>query len=106
MTLGNAIKLVRTAKGTKQRQLAGVLNVSPNYISLLENDRREPSISLLRALADKLDVPVGLFLLWQDVPVADLTRKEQVEELRDLMIRIQALSKSGRRIRTGGRRKG
>lgn len=90
MTLGNAIKLIRTAKGVKQLTLAKSLNVSPNYISLLEKDRREPSVGFLKKLANELGVPVGLFFLWQDVDVKN-ANSQQRGELRDLLARIQAM---------------
>ena len=100
MTLGNAIKLIRTAKGARQRELAEELNVSSNYISLIENDKREPSISLMKALAQKLNVPVGMFFLWQEAPLSDLKHKDQLQEIRELMIQIQALTLRGQRVRT------
>lgn len=90
MTLGNAIKLIRTAKGVKQIALARQLEVSPNYISLVEKDRREPSVSFLRRLAGKLGVPVGLFFLWQDTE-NPILRAQNMAELRDLLTRIQAM---------------
>lgn len=90
MTLGNAIKLIRTAKGVKQVTLAKELDVSPNYISLVEKDRREPSVGFLRKLAGKLSVPVGLFFLWQDTENPILQAQNMVE-LRDLLTRIQAM---------------
>jgi len=105
MTLGNAIKLIRTAKGTRQRKLAEELDVSSNYISLIENDKREPSISLMKALARKLDVPVGMFFLWHETPLSGLTRKDQIQELRDLMVNIQALAIRGQKMRFRERRK-
>jgi transcriptional regulator with XRE-family HTH domain len=90
VTLGNAIKLIRTAKGVKQVTLAKELDVSPNYISLVEKDRREPSVGFLRKLAGKLGVPVGLFFLWQDTENPILKAQNMVE-LRDLLTRIQAM---------------
>ena len=90
MTLGNAIKLIRTAKGVKQLTLAKQLDVSSNYISLIEKDRREPSVGFLRKLAKELGVPVGLFFLWQDTDDPNLKTKSMVE-LRDLLTRIQAV---------------
>jgi transcriptional regulator with XRE-family HTH domain len=90
MTLGNAIKLIRTTKGVKQLTLAKRLDISPNYISLIEKDKREPSVGFLRKLAKELGVPVGLFFLWQDAD--DPTMKTRnMEELRDLLTRIQAM---------------
>jgi transcriptional regulator with XRE-family HTH domain len=97
MTLGSAIKLIRTARGVKQRALATELNVSANYLSLLEGGKREPSISLLRALARELDVPIGMFFLWQDSQPASVKKGHQLRELRDLVVHLQAISISGQR---------
>jgi transcriptional regulator with XRE-family HTH domain len=90
MTLGNAIKLVRTARKIRQRDLASKLNVSSNYLSMLEADRRVPSITFLRKIASKLHVPAGLFLLWAEGTTSSLSKK-QVDQVRELLIRIQAI---------------
>jgi hypothetical protein len=90
VTLGSAIKLIRTAKGVKQLTLAKQLEVSPNYISLVEKDRRDPSVGFLKRLARELGVPVGLFFLWQDTGDSDRSNRDMVE-LRELLSRIQAL---------------
>jgi XRE family transcriptional regulator, regulator of sulfur utilization len=91
VTLGNAVKLIRTARGVKQLTLAKELGISPNYLSLLEKDKREPSISFLRKLAKQLGVPAGLFLLWQDTDDLAMNRRD-AEELRELLTRIQVMS--------------
>jgi|HubBroStandDraft_4_1064222.scaffolds.fasta_scaffold30550_1 transcriptional regulator with XRE-family HTH domain len=90
MTLGNAIKLIRTARNVRQGELALRLNVSPNYLSMLEADRRVPSITFLRKIASKLQVPAGLFLLWAEGASPNLSKK-QVDQVRELLIRIQAI---------------
>jgi transcriptional regulator with XRE-family HTH domain len=90
MTLGNAIKLIRTARNVRQRDLAYSLNVSPNYLSMLEANRRVPSVAFLRRIASKLQVPAGLFLLWAEGNTSNLSRK-QVDQVRDLLVRIQAI---------------
>jgi len=97
MTLGSAIKLIRTAKGVKQRALATELNVSANYLSLLEGGKREPSISFLRALARELEVPIGMFFLWGDSQTSSVGKSDQLRELRDLIVHMQAMSISGQR---------
>ena len=63
MKLGRAIKIARARQGLKQVELANRLEVSANYISLLENDRRDPSWTFVCNLADALDVPLPLLLL-------------------------------------------
>jgi transcriptional regulator with XRE-family HTH domain len=90
MTLGNAIKLIRTAKGVKQLTLARKLDVSPNYVSLVEKDHREPSVGFLRKIAKELGVPVGLFFLWQDTD-DPVFKGQNMVELRDLLTRIQGM---------------
>jgi len=90
MTLGNAIKLIRTARNVKQRDLASALNVSPNYLSMLEANRRVPSVTFLRKIASKLQVPAGLFLLWAEGDSSNLSKK-QIDQVRELLIRIQAI---------------
>jgi transcriptional regulator with XRE-family HTH domain len=90
LTLGNAIKVIRTTKGIKQKDLALSLGVSANYISLVESGKRDPSLSYLRRLAEQLHVPIGLFFYCQE----DISRspaKNQIDELRDLLVRMQAL---------------
>jgi transcriptional regulator with XRE-family HTH domain len=90
VTLGNAIKLIRTAKGVKQLTLAKELGVSANYVSLIEKDRREPSVGFLRKLAGTLGVPVGLFFLWQETDDRG-SKSRDVVELRELLTRIQTM---------------
>jgi transcriptional regulator with XRE-family HTH domain len=104
MTLGCAIKLIRTAKGVKQRDLAGELNVSANYLSLLESGKREPSISLLRSLAKELEVPMAMFFLWQDAQGSRIRKDDQLRELRDLIVHMQAVAISGQRKGSSDRR--
>jgi transcriptional regulator with XRE-family HTH domain len=90
MTLGNAIKLIRTARNIRQRELASQLNVSANYLSMLEANRRVPSVTFLRAIASKLRVPSGLFLLWAEGNTSNLSKK-QFDQVRELLTRIQAI---------------
>ncbi len=105
MTLGNAIKLVRTATGIKQGVLAKKLNASANYLSLVENGKREPSISFLKRLAGALGVPVGIFFLWQEMnPVR--AEEPRIDHLRDLITRLEAMYLLGSRQKAGGKKKG
>jgi transcriptional regulator with XRE-family HTH domain len=90
MTLGNAIRLIRTARNVRQRDLASALNVSANYLSMLEANRRVPSVTFLRKIALKLQVPAGLFLLWAEGNPSNLNKK-QLDQVRELLIRIQAI---------------
>jgi len=105
MTLGNAIKLVRTAGRLKQRALAKKLNVSENYLSLIENGKREPSLSFLRGIAKALDVPVGIFFLWQDFDTEKRTDGKSIDQIRDLLARLEAMYVLNRSRRSGTRKR-
>jgi len=61
--------------------MAERLDITSNYLSLVENDRREPSLTLLRKIASELDVPLGYFL-W--LSLGD-TRSEEEADMRDKM---------------------
>ena len=51
MTIGMRFKLARIASHMNQTQAAAQAGVSTNYLSLVENDRRDPSLKLLERLA-------------------------------------------------------
>jgi len=90
MNIGRTIRLLRDAAGLRQKELAERLGVSQNYLSLLENNKREPSPRLLRRLADVLDVPVSL-LTWQckrEAKPADDQERELLDDLDRLMVRL------------------
>lgn len=56
MTLGAFIRDARVAKGLKLRELARRLDVTPSYVSDIENDRRVPSEEVLAKIAAELDL--------------------------------------------------
>ncbi len=91
MTLGNAIKLIRTARGVKQVDLAKSMKTSPNYISLVEKDKREPSISFLTRLAKELGVPLSVFFMCQELEGSPSATSE-LRELVGTLVRLQSMS--------------
>jgi transcriptional regulator with XRE-family HTH domain len=104
MTLGNAIKTLRTACKVKQQDLAGQMGVSANYISLVEGDKREPSIAFLKKLSKQLNVPVSMFFLWQETEGQN-TNTARLSKIQELLLGIES-SYLRQRISTSGRRKG
>jgi transcriptional regulator with XRE-family HTH domain len=89
MNLGQATKMMRTASGLRQKEIASRLGVTANYVSLVENGRREPSISFLRDLAVVLKVPVGLFFLWEETKTR--SSKKGVDQLRDILAQLETM---------------
>ena len=64
--LGTTIKKLRVEKGISQKQLAATADLTPSFVSLIENDHREPSISAISRLATALDLPAEV-LIWDAV---------------------------------------
>ncbi len=63
MGLGLAIKYYRLRAGLKQKDLASRVGISAALLSLVEADRRQPTVKLLERIADELGLPVPLLLL-------------------------------------------
>jgi transcriptional regulator with XRE-family HTH domain len=89
MKLGRAMKLMRTASGLKQKEVAAKLKVTQNYLSLLENGKRDPSLAFLKELSRVLGVPIGLFFLWEEVETRPSQRS--LDQVRTLLARLEAM---------------
>lgn len=64
MNVGQAIRLCRTQRKASQTDVAQEASCSVSYLSLLENNKRDPTLSTLIKIADALRVPIGvLFVL-------------------------------------------
>lgn len=60
MNVGQAIKLCRTQRGISQTDLAHQAECSVSYLSMLENNKRDPTLSTLENIADALGIPVSI----------------------------------------------
>jgi transcriptional regulator with XRE-family HTH domain len=87
VTLGNALKLIRTARGLTQRALAKQLDVSANYLSLIESNKREPSLSFLNRLAAQLGVPIAMLFVFQGQLLPGVQTSD-LDRLREMLLRI------------------
>jgi transcriptional regulator with XRE-family HTH domain len=54
--LGEVVKDAREGRGITQRSLARAVGVKASHIAYIENNRRRPSLTLLRRLADALEL--------------------------------------------------
>lgn len=70
MRLGREIRRRRQALGLTLEGLAHTSGLSAHYLSDLENDRRDPSLSTLRAVAKALGAETGELLGTKDLPPA------------------------------------
>lgn len=63
MTIGRAVKLLRTRVGLKQSELASAAGFSVSHLSLIESDKRRPTIETLNAISSALKVPTSMIML-------------------------------------------
>lgn len=82
MNLGEVIKKCRKLRGLTQSQVSVSANMSESYLSLLEKNKREPSLTALESIADALKIPVSIlvFLGSEQNNISELT-EQQVESL-------------------------
>ena len=62
VTLGQRLRHLRRAKGLTLEQLGAAVDRAPSQLSLIENGRREPRLTLLQAIAGALGVPLSELL--------------------------------------------
>ena len=96
MTLGSTVRSLRTAAGLSQKEFAARLEISSSYLSQVESDKREPTIPLLRRMAEKLGSPATiLFAAAIASKLPPKNREREVEVIEQLIdaIRINISSK-------------
>lgn len=93
MNIGKGIKFVRVASDLKQGEMATKLEISQNYLSLLENNKAEPSVALLKKISSVFGVPAG-FLFWEDAMPEDGSSPEitqRMHKIRSLVHELQQM---------------
>lgn len=61
MNIGTNIIILRAIEGLKQGELASEVGVTQNYISLLETNKKVPSLTLLQKMAGLYNYPMTFF---------------------------------------------
>jgi transcriptional regulator with XRE-family HTH domain len=61
-TLGKTVRRLRADSGLTQDELAQAAGISKSHVSRIESNDREPSLQVLRDLADSLSVWPGVLL--------------------------------------------
>jgi len=63
MNLGEAIKFCRSRRKLTQSELAKRSEVSVSYLSMLEKNKRDPSLKMIEKLAAGLGIPASILIL-------------------------------------------
>lgn len=60
MNLGNIIKTIRKQRGLTQGEFAPLCGITQTYLSQIETNQKDPNLSVLKTIAEKLSVPLPI----------------------------------------------
>lgn len=60
--MGERVRYYRNAKGMRLVDLAAATNITPGYLSSIENGKTNTSLAILEAISEALGVPPSLLL--------------------------------------------
>lgn len=60
MDLGNIIKSIRKQKGQTQGEFALSCGITQTYLSQIEGNLKEPSLSTLKSISENLNIPLPI----------------------------------------------
>lgn len=77
MNLGIIIKDLRKQRSLTQKEFASLCNISQTYLSQIEGNLKEPNLSTLKTISEKLEIPLPIlfFLSLTDEDVNENKRK-------------------------------
>lgn len=62
MNIGHALKMCRSAKALSLDQLAERTQLSQSYLSMIESDKREPTLSTIEKISKAMDIPLPIII--------------------------------------------
>ena len=91
MDLGGAIKQCRKIRGLRQNTLADSADISVSHLCLLEQNKREPSITAVESIARALNIPLSVlvFLAAEKAEITELDA-EHVDALSKNIMELMA----------------
>lgn len=80
MDFGNKIQMLRKNHDLSQEKLAAILKINRNYLSRIETGKSEPSLSVLRDIAQYFKVDVTTLM---DIQVNGSNSEEKIKKIID-----------------------
>ena len=82
MKLGKTIREVRFKKGITQKELSIKANISQAYLSLIEKNKKKPSMEVLDKICNVFEVPTSILMListdTEDIPESKKKAFDQI----------------------------
>lgn len=68
MDLGRTIKKVRKQRKLTQTELASICDITQTYLSQIEGNLKEPNLSTLKTISEKLKMPLPILFFLSMTP--------------------------------------
>lgn len=82
MLIGNKIRTIRKNQGMTIKDLAEQIGVTSGYISQIERDLIDPSLSVLKRICKALNTPLSLLFTEEVLPEVVVTVADEREKVR------------------------
>lgn len=91
--IGRIIKAFRGQRNLKLKDLAALADISPSYLSQIENDQVNMNMSVLDNISKSLNVPVYMFFMHDSINAVSLVRSDKRDKtLRQDGVTIEQLT--------------
>ena len=78
MNFGSKVQMLRKSHGLSQEKLAVILNINRNYLSRIETGKSEPSLSVLRDIAEYFKVDITTLM---DIQTNGSNSEEKIKQI-------------------------
>lgn len=82
MNLGKSIHTLRKRKNLSQDEFSNLVDIDQSYLSLIENNRKKPSIKLLEKISERTDIPLPVIMFFS---LSESDVKKEKRELFNMM---------------------
>lgn len=87
--IGDVLKRTRAIFGYKANEMSTALEISPSYLSEIENNKKQPSLNLLKRYAEIFDIRLSsLILLSEKVEELEKSNHKSSLLIRKMMIHL------------------
>lgn len=90
MDIGSAVKQLRIQRGLNQTEFANRCGLSQSYLSSIEKNRKDPTLSILKQIADCLSIPTPVLVFFA-LDEEDLKEDSKKEVFRQMVPSIKSL---------------
>ena len=89
MNLGATIKMIRKQQRHTQVKFASQCGITQTYLSLIEGNFKEPSLSVLKTISKKLNIPLPiLFFLSMTIDDVEYDKRKAFEIIQSSLLAL------------------